>query len=54
MNVLLKFKLFEEHIMRILSNKKHDEIDILIELDLDVNLLSKFEKEIKNLGWILN
>lgn len=54
MYVLLKFKLFEDYIMRILSNKKHNEIDILIELDLDVNLLSKFEKEIKNLGWILN
>ena len=50
-NYLSNLNEFEKYITRILTNKINEKIDILIELDLDKNLLSKFEKEMKKLGW---
>ena len=50
-NYISNLKEFEKYITRILTNKINEKIDILIELDLDKNLLSKFEKEMKKLGW---
>ena len=53
-STLSKVNMFEEYITRILTNKINNEIDILIELDLDVNLIFEFEKEIEKLGWKIN
>ncbi|SDA57160.1 hypothetical protein [Methanobrevibacter millerae] len=51
-DVLSGLKSFESSITRIITNKYYMEIDLLVELDLDVNLLSRFEKEMKNRGWL--
>ena len=52
--LLSKLKSFEENITRILTNKINNKIDILIEMDLNTDLLSQFEKDIGKLGWIIN
>ena len=52
--ILSKLKIFEDNIKRILTNKINNKIEIIIELNLEIELLNKFEKEIRNLGWTIN
>ena len=53
-NLLNKLKVFEENIKRIITTSINKEVDLFIEIEVNNDLLERFEEKISDLNWKIN